>query len=885
MKLKSPMLMGMLSLHLGWKYLGHDSATVWQAVSHVYTFNFEWVYPSGNSDGAQNPPDVTSSLELVRLKPLSDNTYSMATNATVIASSPTSFHNAGQLNPGDNETFTGSYEFAQQTLEDGISNVENGDVFAYRMKIRYKGNGFDGDTNVRLAITESETANFVPQLGIRHVARDYSLVLENSGDLQWTDHGSAIETTFLLLEKTADGAEIPADALGLIGGEGISVTGKTINVNLQNINSGLEFDSVNDLRVEAGDGIQLDTNGVSLDFRTETNNPLEVSGTGDAAGLSLNIDEDGPLQKTSNGLDVIIEQNGGLAIGSLNSGIEVLLPANSGLQKLANGLSLNAGIDELTDVVLQTGADAPSDGQVLTYDGTNWQNEDASGGAEALNDLSDVTLGTLADGQILSYNGTNWLNTTLSGNHSFTAGTGLSFNADGTVLNTDGNSIEYSSFGVDTGDAVPTLNTGTTREIILGGNGIVGGASAIAIGTSTQALATSSIAIGLSARADALTTTAVGGGARAFLENATALGRSASANGSSSTAVGSNASTSATDATALGTDSSAGGLRALAIGQNSNASGINTICVGNSATSSGVNSVNIGSASNGTGDRSVAIGSLAATGANALGIALGERATVGAQRGIAIGTSSNSADNNADLCRADGANSIAIGRAARADATAGIAIGDDTRALTTSTVAIGDGAQVILAATGSTAIGSGATATLPNTTVLGSGPNHRVYAGDTILTSPINESGDANSIVCSVNNDFWQTPNNGFNPSSTSSEILRYTQIGDLAIGRFDYRLSLDEDTSFQEGDRWTCNSTSDDMTAAFGYNVGTSAIALGNFVISGNAYNSAAMGDFWLHPDTTTTTIRMSFRIRSVIGTPPARDSYISAQFNISKF
>ena len=412
------------------------------------------------SDGTQNPPDVTSSLELVRLKPLADNTYNMAMNATVIASSPTSFHNAGSLNPGDTESFTGSYEFAQQLLADGISNVENGDVFAYRMKIRYKGNGFDGDTNVRLAINESETSNFVPQIGIRHVGRDYSLTLEDSGDLQWTDHGSAIETNLLLIENTVDGPEIPAATLGLVGGEGISVVGKTINVNLQNLNSGLEFDSVNDLRVDAGSGITLDTNGVSLDFRTETNNPLEVSGTGDAAGLSLNIDEDGPLQKTANGLDVIIEQNGGLSIGSLNSGIEVLLPANSGLQKTSTGLSLNADLDELNDV----STTAPTDGQVLTWNNTTTTWEPADGSAVgAFTDLSDVTIASPTDGQIVSYNGTTnlWQNTSLSGNHSFTAGDGLSFNTDSTVLNVDANIFEFSRLSFDTGDTPPAVNSGS----------------------------------------------------------------------------------------------------------------------------------------------------------------------------------------------------------------------------------------------------------------------------------------------------------------------------------------------------------------------------------------------------------------------------------------
>ena len=295
------------------------------------------------------------------------------------------------------------------------------------------------------------------------------------------------------------------------------------------------------LGLESGDGITVTDKSIAIDFRTETNNPLEVSGTGAAAGLSLNIDEDGPLQKTTNGLDVILESQGGLGIGSLSSGIqiqrqtnsgiainatgitaidlddtsglqlgagglsidldgvtglnlaadglsiltsstgglnvgglsnglEVLLPSDSGLQTDATGLSLNAGIDELTDVVLQTGDDAPTDGQVLTFDGTNWQNEALPASTTTLSALTDVTLGTLTDGQILEYDSDTsmWVNTTLSGGGNFTAGTGLSFNADSTVLNTDGNMIEYSSVGVEDGDLMPTVADGTTREVAIG---------------------------------------------------------------------------------------------------------------------------------------------------------------------------------------------------------------------------------------------------------------------------------------------------------------------------------------------------------------------------------------------------------------------------------
>lgn len=73
---------------------------------------------------------------------------------------------------------------------------------------------------------------------------------------------------------------------------------------------------------------------------------------------------------------------------------------------------------------------SPANGQVLTYDSTNnrWVNANASGGASAINDLTDVDLSNLANGQILKYNSTTqkWENangggTTVIANPSGTA--------------------------------------------------------------------------------------------------------------------------------------------------------------------------------------------------------------------------------------------------------------------------------------------------------------------------------------------------------------------------------------------------------------------------------------------------------------------------------
>ena len=70
-------------------------------------------------------------------------------------------------------------------------------------------------------------------------------------------------------------------------------------------------------------------------------------------------------------------------------------------------------LTELQDVNL-TGL---SNSQVLSWNGTNWINVDASaGGATSLSDLTDVTLGGLTTDEILFFNGTNWANTLLSVN-------------------------------------------------------------------------------------------------------------------------------------------------------------------------------------------------------------------------------------------------------------------------------------------------------------------------------------------------------------------------------------------------------------------------------------------------------------------------------------
>jgi len=68
-----------------------------------------------------------------------------------------------------------------------------------------------------------------------------------------------------------------------------------------------------------------------------------------------------------------------------------------------------ASVNALADVVVT----APSTGQVLKYNGTNWVNDtDLTGGGGNLDDLGDVVLTAPSTGQVLKYNGTNWINDT-----------------------------------------------------------------------------------------------------------------------------------------------------------------------------------------------------------------------------------------------------------------------------------------------------------------------------------------------------------------------------------------------------------------------------------------------------------------------------------------
>jgi hypothetical protein len=92
--------------------------------------------------------------------------------------------------------------------------------------------------------------------------------------------------------------------------------------------------------------------------------------------------------------------------------------------------------DEVTlDMLDDISITSPSNGQFLSWNGTNWVNSSAPGGSSinALDDVADVTITTATSGQFLKWNGTAWVNdaidlaTDTTGNYvaTLTAGTGI----------------------------------------------------------------------------------------------------------------------------------------------------------------------------------------------------------------------------------------------------------------------------------------------------------------------------------------------------------------------------------------------------------------------------------------------------------------------------
>ena len=184
----------------------------------------------------------------------------------------------------------------------------------FRVRVEFKGNGFDSDvaagTGLSLDMYVENTSTFSPMNGInRAVVGDELAISKTTGDLVYTDYVN--DSSLLLVDNGSGTPSIPAESLGLASGEGVSIVGKTINVDLKNQESGLEFDTTG-LAVDLGtsSGLEIVSTGLKTKLSTTTSG-LAVDTSGN---LEVSLASDGGIAKNTTGrLELNFAANGGLA--------------------------------------------------------------------------------------------------------------------------------------------------------------------------------------------------------------------------------------------------------------------------------------------------------------------------------------------------------------------------------------------------------------------------------------------------------------------------------------------------------------------------------------------------------------------------------------------
>jgi len=245
-----------------------------------------------------------------------------------------------------------------------------------------------------------------------------------------------------------------ANTASSVGIGGISIVEGKVGVDLQfkSINAGSNLISISD---------DLANNEVDIDLN-QANIVITESQISDLQAYSLTDTTDHTLFSNI-GTNSHATIDAHIVDGTIHYTQAAISITESQISDLGS-YSLTTHVHEGTEI----DATAITDGFVLTADGAGnsvWE-ASAGGGASAINDLTDVVITTAANGEVLTFNGTNWVNQpagagsdvlvkvsandTTSGylNGKLVAGTGvslvenndagnetLSINADGLVIN------------------------------------------------------------------------------------------------------------------------------------------------------------------------------------------------------------------------------------------------------------------------------------------------------------------------------------------------------------------------------------------------------------------------------------------------------------------
>jgi hypothetical protein len=165
--------------------------------------------------------------------------------------------------------------------------------------------------------------------------------------------------------------------------------------------------------------------------------PIAIINDGDGAGVFEGVTSGGSylfksfiagsgIVLTTTNTGITIATNGSSAGGSFNGSLAAVAISGS-YTDLINKPTITSALRTLTDVVASM---MPTNGQVLTFDGTKWNAvtpAGGGGGASALSALTDVSIPSPATGQVLEYNGSSWIAATPSGSATLPVGTPQTF--------------------------------------------------------------------------------------------------------------------------------------------------------------------------------------------------------------------------------------------------------------------------------------------------------------------------------------------------------------------------------------------------------------------------------------------------------------------------
>ena len=268
--------------------------------------------------------------------------------------------------------------------------------------------------------------------------------------------------------------------------------------------------------------------------------------------------------------------------------------AGTGLNLTGTVFSLDSGIDNLTDV--DTSTTPPTNGQVLSWDGSNWVPADDDTGINNTLDQAYDQGGAgagkniTADAGAVRINGTDgFLVTGTFGsgqsidNEVTGAGTRMFFNPKKAAFRAgyvNGNQWDDTNIGIySTAMGVNTIASGD-YSTAMGNHSTASGASSTAMGYKTKASGNFSFAIGVESNATN--------------QCSIAMGQKTNASGTDAIAVGYVSEASSSFCVAMGDHAKASGNTSLALGHYTNATGSDATAMGSWTTASGVVSTAMG---------------------------------------------------------------------------------------------------------------------------------------------------------------------------------------------------------------------------------------------------------------------------------------------------